>query len=117
MLIPANARGKHQSGDVFLFIRNYWRAIAELWPNEFEDKAKYRLQRTSSQRGLARFGKHVCLKLEPAQDYTVGSIKACFNNDPSKMDWSLEGPFQFATGKGGDRQVYAKLVEQYETPS
>ena len=117
ILIPATSRRDDaNSGDVYLFIRNFWTALNELWPTEFVDKEKWRLQRNSSQRALARFGKLIFQKLEPVQDYSITSIQSCFNNDPSRIDWSLDGPFQFATGKGGDRQVYAELVAKYGIP-
>lgn len=116
VLMPKRAMYGEEPDLWYIFVRNFWLAVQELWPNEFPDRAKYKLQTTAGIRGLAQFGAHILRKALPTQDTSRISIKNAFMNDGTKIDWSVSGAFRTATGKGGQRQIYQELVNQYGTP-
>lgn len=101
----------------YTFARNFWLVIRSLWPSEFHDRVNYKLQTTPGQRGLAQFGQHVFRKVLPAQDTRQKPIRDAFQNDGSRINWRVDGPFQLATGKGGQRNVYQELLKQYGKPT
>ncbi len=101
----------------YVFVRNFWKVIKSLWPREFADRANYKLQTVPGQRGLAQFGQHVFRKVIQVQDTRQRPIREAFANDGSRINWRNDGPFELATGKGGQREVYRALVDAYGLPA
>jgi DGQHR domain-containing protein len=101
----------------YVFTRNFWLVVKSLWPTEFYDRVNYKLQTTPGQRGLAQFGQHILRKVLPAQDTRQKTIKAAFPGGGSRIDWSVNGEFRLATGKGGQRNVFEALTREYGLPS
>ena len=99
----------------YAWVRGFWKVVKSLWPREFADQTKYKLQTVPGQRGLAQFGQHIFRKVVDEQDISQKTIREAFG-DPHKIDWGVKGPFELATGKGGQRDVYRKLVEEYGLP-
>jgi DGQHR domain-containing protein len=99
------------------FARNFWKVVKTLWPAEWEDKFGYKLQASPGQRGLAQFGSHIFRQLAPVQDLGESSIRKFFPGGGSKMNWKSTGPLSTAIGKGGQKQVFDRLVKIYGLPS
>jgi DGQHR domain-containing protein len=97
------------------WVRGFWKVVKSLWPEEFGDRTRYKLQTVPGQRGLAQFGQHIFREVLPSQDYRQKTVRAAFG-DPSKIDWRVKGPFELATGKGGQRDVYRALLNAYGLP-
>lgn len=115
ILVPGRLLIGQDPDHWYPWVRGFWRVVKSLWPREFADQKKYKLQTVPGQRGLAQFGQHIFRKVLPVQDYRQKTIKAEFS-DGSKIDWSVKGPFELATGKGGQREVYRALVGAYGLP-
>ena len=109
-----NSLVKSEDPDLwYVFVRNYWKVIQSLWPVEFTDKTNFKLQTLACQLALAQFGQLVFRKALPTQETTENLIRAAFHNDPTRMDWRVQGPLRLATGKGGKRQVFDELEKQF----
>jgi len=116
VLVPSSLLKEQDPTLWYPFVRNFWEVVKSLWPKEFVDKERmFKLQTVPGQRGLAQFGQHIFRKVVDSQDIGRGPIQAAFG-DPAKIDWGQKGPFELATGKGGQREVYRKLVEVYGLP-
>lgn len=100
----------------YIFVRNFWLVVQKLWPVEFTDRTNYKLQSTACLRGLSQFGQHIFRKVLPTQNTGQELIMQAFGGDPTRMDWDINGPLKFATGKGGQRPVYLDLVAKYGVP-
>ena len=100
----------------YIFARNYWLAIKNLWPDEFDDPAHFKLQTTSGQGGIAAFGQRIFKAATPAQEIGQAFIERFFKNDLKSMDWSNAGPLRLATGKGGQKNVVEELEKVYAPP-
>ena len=97
----------------YVFVRNFWTVVKDLWPAEFTDRTRYKLQSTACLRGLSQFGQHIFRKGLPTQDTSQPFIRNAFEDDGTRMDWAVGGPLLLATGKGGQRQVYQEIVSKY----
>lgn len=117
ILVPKRLLADQDPDLWYVFVRNFWLVVRSLWQAEFYDRVDYKLQTTPGQRGLAQFGQHIFKKVLPMQDTRQGPIRAAFGNDGSKIDWSIRGPFELATGKGGQREVFRELEHQYGLPT
>ena len=100
----------------YVFVRNFWNVVKSLWPTEFTDREHYKLQTVPGQRGLAQFGQHIFKRVLSTQDTREEPIRDAFDNDGSRINWRNDGPFELATGKGGQREVYRALVKEYGLP-
>ena len=100
----------------YIFARNYWLAIKNLWPDEFDDPAHFKLQTTSGQGGIAAFGQRIFKAATPTQEIGQAFIERFFKNDLKSMDWSNAGPLRLATGKGGQKNVVEELEKVYAPP-
>lgn len=117
VLVPQPLVAREDPQLWYVFARNFWLVVQSLWPTEFYDRETYKLQTTPGQRGLAQFGQHIFRKVLPAQDTRRKPIRDAFQNDGSRINWRVDGPFQLATGKGGQRNVYQELLKQYGKPT
>jgi hypothetical protein len=97
------------------FVRGFWRVVADTWPDAFWNKADFKLQSTPGLRGLAQFGQRVFRQIRDVQDMRESTISSYFG-DAKDVDWSTHGPFELATGKGGQRDVYRHLIRVYGDP-
>lgn len=119
LLIPikhldAGAIDKHQG---YHFVRNFWQALKNEWPIEFENKKDYKMMVNPGVRALSRLGRQFFqLKLD-AQDFDINPISAYLNKGKPCVNWSLTGPLEDATGKGAEKRVFAQLNEWFGIPS
>ena len=98
----------------YIFARNFWLAVKNLWPVQFDaPKNAYKLQTTAGQGGLAAFGQRVFKAAAPTQETGQEFIRQFFKNAPDLMDWSNYGPLYLATGKGGQKNVLVELERVY----
>jgi len=116
VLVPKRLLAGQHPDLWYTFVRNFWIVVRSLWRKEFGDQKGYKLQTVPGQRGLAQFGQHIFRKALPTQDTTQRTIKAAFGSDGSKIDWTVDGEFKLATGKGGQRDVYQALLRKYGKP-
>ena len=100
----------------YVFCRNFWNVVRELWPVEFDDPKSHKLQTIPGQRGLARFGQQILRGVLASQDMSEALIRSAFSNDGSRVNWRREGIFREATGKAGQRIVYEELIRRYGNP-
>lgn len=102
--------------DVYVFLRNYWLTIRELWPTEFQDNKNYKLMIVPGLKGLSRFGRGICEKALEVGDTRQDFIRPFFGGGPNMIDWSVTGPLQRATGNAGAGMVFEVLVNAYGKP-
>jgi len=115
ILAPRRSLDGQDPGLWYPWVRGFWRVVRSLWPKEFRDTVRYKLQTVPGQRGLAQFGQHIFKKVLDQQDTRQRTIKKAFG-DPMKIDWGVKGQFELATGKGGQREVYRALIQTYGLP-
>ena len=116
VLAPKSLVRDSDPDTVYVFMRNFWLVVRDLWPDEFKDRDNYKLQSNPGLGGLAQFGRHVSEEMIPLGQTTQEPIRAAFADDPSRIDWSVGGEFRLATGKGGQRNVHEALVREYGLP-
>ena len=113
ILVPQSYVNDEDSDTWYIFVRNFWNVVKDLWPAEFFDRANYKLQSTPGQGGLARFGQYIFKAALPTQETAQEYIARAFYYDPSRVDWAVNGQFRLATGKGGQRDVFEALAKNY----
>jgi DGQHR domain-containing protein len=102
--------------EVYIFIRNYWNIIKEMWPREFKDNTNYKLMSVPGLKGLSRFGRGICQKSLDEGDTTKRFIRKFFSPSRGSINWSNSGPFRDATGNAGARVVFEGLLRKYGNP-
>ncbi len=100
----------------YIFLRNFWNIIKQMWPVEFNDPRNYKLMTVPGLRSLARFGRRIFLDTIDTQDVGESNIRTAFHNDPSRIDWSAQGAFRDASGNAGIRIIYQALTQAYPAP-
>ena len=102
LLIPR----RHVDGEAidfdqgYIFAKNYWSVIKQEWPNEFEDKAQYKMMVNPGVRALSRLGRKIFQEQLAAQDFRKSPIENFFRKGKHSVDWQATGPLQDATERG-----------------
>ncbi len=101
---------------VHALLRNYWLTIRNLWPNEFEDTVNFKLMTVPGLKGLVRFSRKICIQALEEGNTNPSFAQTLFQNDPGRMNWSINGPLKEATGNAGARIVYETLCNVFGQP-
>ncbi len=101
---------------MYEFLKNYWMACRDLWPEEWDISEKryknYKLLTTPGIRGLSMVARKVFERAVARDEYSYNYCKSMLTPAVGYIDWGNSADFQDATGNAGSNTVRDKILDR-----